>query len=338
MSSKRIIPFFPDQNVPVPGIDGGASKQSPLLDQLREKINSLQYSLRTEQTYVDWVKKFMAFLGARRAQDAGAAEIRAFLTRLAAEQNVAAATQNQALNALSFLYEKVLQKNIGPIDGFSRAQKAERQPLVLSREEVRRVIDALEGPFRLMGLLLYGSGLRLMELVRLRVRDVDFMRNQILVRDAQGDAERTAPLPGAARVDLEAHLARVKRQHEMDLAQGHGSADLPVAVGKAAPAVARGWEWQFLFPSKTLSSEGTRRHIHETTLQTAVKKAVRRAGLGKPATVHTFRHSFATHLLEAGYDIRTVQELLGHKDVSTTMVYTHVLNSGARGVRSPADF
>lgn len=344
MASNRIIPFFPNQRVPIQGLDAEPARSPALLDQAREKIRNLQYSLRTEQTYLDWVKRYLSFTqGKRNPKDTGAAEVRAFLTHLAVDQNVAAATQNQALNALLFLYKHVFQKDLGEIGEFDRAEKAERRPLVLSPEEARKVIDSLEGRLRLMGLLLYGTGLRLMELVRLRVRDVDFSLNQIIVRDGRGEKGRATILPRAGRSELEEHLAQVKRTHEMDLAEGNGSVGLPPAVEKKNPAAAKDWGWQYVFPSKSLTEDpGTgllrRHHIHETTLQTAVKKAVRRAGLEKPATVHTFRHSFATHLLEAGYDVRTVQELLGHKAVSTTMVYTRVLSGAVRGVRSPADF
>lgn len=344
MASSQIIPFLPNQGVPIPDLDPSPSQPPRLLDQMRERIRTLHYSIRTEHSYVDWVKRYIWFYkGKRHPKDMGAAEVRAFLTHLAVDLNVAAATQNQALNALVFLYKQVLQKDLGDIGSFDRAKKAERRPLVMSRDEARRVIDSLEGRFRLMGVLLYGTGLRLMELVRLRVKDVDFQLNQIVVRDGKGEKDRATMLPQAARLELEAHLARVKRQHEMDLAEGHGTVWLPYALDRKYPNAGKEWGWQYVFPSKSLSEDPRsgvvrRHHIHETTLQTAVKKAVRQAGLTKPATVHTFRHSFATHLLEAGYDIRTVQELLGHKDVSTTMVYTHVLNSGARGVRSPADF
>lgn len=344
MASTQIIPFLPNQRVPIPDLGPTPSHPPRLLDQMRERIRTLHYSIRTEHSYVDWVKRYIWFYkGKRHPKDMGAAEVRAFLTHLAVNLNVAAATQNQALNALVFLYKQVLQKDLGDIGSFDRAKKAERRPLVMSRDEVRKVIDSLEGRFRLMGVLLYGTGLRLMELVRLRVKDVDFQLNQIVVRDGKGEKDRVTMLPQASRGELETHLARVKRLHEMDLAEGHGAVWLPHALERKYPQAAKDWGWQYVFPSKSLSEDPRsgvvrRHHIHETTLQTAVKKAVRLAGLTKPATVHTFRHSFATHLLEAGYDIRTVQELLGHKDVSTTMVYTHVLNSGAKGVRSPADF
>lgn len=343
MAPARIIPFLPNQRVPIQGLESEPVRAPQLLDQAREKIRTLQYSLRTEQAYLDWVKRYLLFTqGKRSPKDMGSAEVRAFLTHLAVDQKVAAATQNQALNALLFLHKRVLQKDLGDIGDFDRAPKAERRPLVLSPEETRNVIDCLEGRFRLMGVLLYGTGLRLMELVRLRVRDVDFQLNQINVRDGKGEKERVTMLPRTSRAELETHLAQVKRLHEMDLAEGNGAVELPPAMEQKHPTAVKDWEWQYVFPSKSLSQDNRgvirRHHIHETTLQTAVKKAVRRAGLGKPATVHTFRHSFATHLLEAGYDVRTVQELLGHKALSTTMVYTRVLNNGVKGVRSPADF
>jgi integron integrase len=344
MASGQIIPFLPNQQVPIPNLENSPSNPPRLLDQMRERIRTLHYSIRTEHTYVDWVKRYIWFYkGKRHPKDMGVAEVRAFLTHLAVELNVAAATQNQALNAIVFLYKQVLKKDLGDIGEFDRAKQPQRRPLVMSREEARKVIECLEGRFRLMGVLLYGTGLRLMELVRLRVKDVDFQLNQIIVRDGKGEKDRVTMLPQASRPELESHLARVKRLHEMDLAQGKGAVWLPHALERKYPGAAKEWGWQYVFPSKSLSEDPRsgvvrRHHIHETTLQTAVKKAVRLAGLTKPATVHTFRHSFATHLLEAGYDIRTVQELLGHKAVSTTMVYTRVLNSGAKGVRSPADF
>jgi len=280
----------------------------------------------------------------------GAAEIEAFLTHWAVNQNVAASTQNQALSALLFLYREVLHKDLDcPIDAV-RAKRPKRLPTVLTKEETRKVLGCLSGTHQLMAKLLYGSGLRLMECVRLRVKDVDFAQRQIIVRDGKGMKDRVTMLPDSLVVPLQEHLQRVKRLHEQDLAQGYGSVYLPFALERKCPNANREWIWQYVFPATKVSRDPRsgavrRHHLDESGLQKAVRKAARLAGLPKRVTCHTFRHTFATHLLEAcpelsrrgGYDIRTVQELLGHKDVRTTMIYTHVLNRGGLAVRSPLD-
>jgi integron integrase len=309
---------------------------------MKDIIRLKHYSIRTEQSYVDWAKRYIFFHGKKHPKDMGGAEVGAFLTHLAIQRKVSASTQNQALNALVFLYKQVLNMELGPIGDAVRAKPLDRRPLVMSRQEVERVISHVEGPSRLPAELLYGTGMRLMECLRLRVKDIDFDMNQVMVRDGKGGKDRVTMLPKILRPVLERHLAGVKAMHERDLAEGNGRVYLPNALAEKYPNADREWGWQYVFPARGLSKDPRtgverRHHLHETTLQSAVKRAVRMAGLTKPASVHTFRHSFATHLLEAGYDIRTVQELLGHKDVSTTMIYTHVLNQGARGVRSPLD-
>jgi integron integrase len=272
----------------------------------------------------------------------GAAEITQFLSSLAVERNVAASTQNQALSALLFLYRQVLEQELPWLDGVVRAKRAERLPVVLTREEVCAILRGLQGPPRLMAVLLYGAGLRLLECARLRVKDVDFATNQIVVRAGKGDRDRMTMLPGALKVDLARHLEFVRTQHETDLRRGAGWVELPWALARKYPNAGREWAWQWVFPATRIyvdrvTSQRRRHHLHESVLQRAVKEAIRRAGIAKRASCHTFRHSFATHLLEDGHDIRTVQELLGHRDVSTTMIYTHVLNRGPAGVRSPVD-
>ncbi|HZT78759.1 MAG TPA: integron integrase [Gemmataceae bacterium] len=313
-----------------------------LLDRLREAIRVRHYSLRTEEAYVAWVTRYIYFHGVRHPAEMGAAEINAFLTHLAVEGHVSASTQNQAFSALLFLYQKVLEVDPGRIAGVVRANRPRRLPVVLTRDEVRLVFAFLDGLPRLICMLLYGSGLRLLEGLRLRVKDLDFARGEILVRDGKGHKDRVTLLPGSAQAPLQAHLIGVRELHARDLAEGYGRVWMPDALGRKYPHADREWGWQYVFPSAVRSTdprsgEVRRHHYHEGTVQRAVKEAVRRAGLTKPASCHTFRHSFATHLLEEGYDIRTVQELLGHEDVSTTMVYTHVLNRGGKAVRSPID-
>jgi integron integrase len=313
-----------------------------LLDQVREAIQRRHYSLRTEKAYVQWIKRFIIFHKKRHPVDMGEVEIGEFLSHLASEAHVSASTQNQALNALLFLYREVLEKPIGYINGVVRAKRPGRLPVVLTRQEVRALFGRLEGTEWLMAMLLYGAGLRLMECLRLRVKDIDFFSNQITVRAGKGDKDRVTVLPAAALEPLRKHLEGVKMQYQRDRERGLGGASLPNALEKKYPNAAKEWGWQFVFPASKFSvdprSGKTRRHhLHESVLQKAVKEACRQAGLSKHAGCHTFRHSFATHLLEDGYDIRTVQELLGHADVRTTMIYTHVLNRGGRGVFSPAD-
>ena len=313
-----------------------------LLDQVRGKIRLKHYSIRTEQAYVDWIKRFILFFDKQHPRDLGAAEVEAFLTHLAVVGKVAAATQNQAKSALLFLYKEVLEAELPWLDDIEKAKTPKRLPVVLTWEEVQAVLSQLESTNWLVASLLYGAGLRILEALRLRVKDVDFSRKEIVVRDGKGFKDRVTMLPTALIADLQTHLVRVKALHGQDLQAGYGSVYLPNALERKYPSAQRDWGWQYIFPSARLSvdprsGEVRRHHVQDQAVQRAVKQAVRVAGLAKPATPHTFRHSFATHLLESGYDIRTVQELLGHADVSTTMIYTHVLNKGGRGVASPLD-
>jgi len=326
------------------GIPPGNPK---LLDQVRDVIRRKHYSIRTEQTYTEWIRRFILFHGKRHPSEMGESEVTSFLTSLAREGNVAASTQNQALSALLFLYKEVLKQQIGWLDNVERAKKPARLPVVLTRDEVHKIFAHLHGMHRLMAGLLYGSGLRLMECVRLRVKDIDFGYLRITVRDGKGAKDRVTMLPTNLAAPLERHLRKVRIQHEEDLEAGFGSVYLPTALERKLPNAQKEWCWQYVFPSVRLSLDPRakgdrepvkrRHHVEEGALQIAVKKAVRAADVNKAASCHTLRHSFATHLLENGYDIRTVQELLGHKDVSTTMIYTHVLNRPGIGVRSPLD-
>jgi integron integrase len=313
-----------------------------LLDQVRNTIRLKQYSIRTEQAYIDWIKRFIFFHGKRHPNDLAEEEVAQFLTHLARDLDVAPSTQNQALSALLFLYKEVLKHEIGWLEKVERAKKPPKLPVVLSRAEVRQIFAHLHGVPKLMAGLLYGSGLRLMECVRLRVKDIDFSLGQITVRDAKGGKDRITMLPLNLAEPLRRHVLRVKAQHDQDLEDGFGSVHLPFALNRKFPNVALEWAWQYVFPSSRLSidprgGKKQRHHIAEGILQNALKKAVEAAGIVKRANCHSMRHSFATHLLERGYDIRTVQELLGHKDVSTTMIYTHVLNRPGIGVNSPLD-
>ncbi len=313
-----------------------------LLDQVREVIRFKHYSIRTEDAYVQWIKRFIFFHGKRHPREMGATEIEAFLTDLAVRGKVAASTQNQALNALVFLYQKVLHIELGEFSA-ERARRPDRLPVVLTKAETANLLAAMKpGTIGLMARLLYGTGMRLMECVRLRVKDLLFEENQILVRDGKGFKDRVTLLPSSVKAELAAHLERVKLLHQSDLKAGAGEVYLPYALARKYPQAAREWGWQYVFPAIHLSpdprSGKTRRHhASETSLQRAVKEAVRLAGIVKPASCHSLRHSFATRLLESGYDIRTVQELLGHKDVSTTQIYTHVMQKPGLGVRSPLD-
>jgi integron integrase len=313
-----------------------------LLDQLREVLRLKHYSYRTEQAYVDWVRRFILFHDKRHPAEMGAPEIQAFLAHLAVEGNVSASTQNQALSALLFLYREVLHKEIDPVL-LPSAKRPQRLPTVLTRDEVRRLLNYLDGVYKLMAQLLYGSGLRLMECVRLRIQDVDFEYRTITVRDGKGEKDRIVPLPETVIPELRRQIERVRLLHEEDLAAGYGEVYLPDALERKYPNAAREFIWQYLFPAAQhsvdpRSGKVRRHHIDPSGLQRAVKQAAREAGIPKRVTPHTLRHSFATHLLQAGYDIRTVQELLGHKDVRTTMIYTHVLQRGGLAVRSPLDF
>jgi integron integrase len=332
-----IIPFKPKIVFPE-----SQPKSPKLLDRVRELIRVKHYSNRTEKTYVDWIKRFLRFHGMRHPKDMGAKEIGAFLSHLALQRNVAASTQNQAFNALIFLYKQVLKIEVGELKDITRAKGPGRLPTVLTKPEVFRLIAGLNGTYRLMGETLYGTGLRVMELLRLRVKDIDFDRNQIIVRRGKGEKDRITVLPQAVKAKLRDHLERIKLLHEADLKTGHGSVYLPFALKEKYPNLDREWGWQYAFPSKSLSSDprsGTvrRHHVNERGIQSAVKQAVRLANINKHVGVHTLRHSFATHLLESGTDIRTVQELLGHKHVQTTMIYTHVLNRPGISVKSPLD-
>jgi integron integrase len=313
-----------------------------LLDRLREAIRMRHYSRRTEKAYVGWVRRFVLFHGKRHPREMARAEVTAFLSHLAIQGRVSASTQNQALSALLFLYAQVLNQDIGWLADLVRAKRPARVPAVLTREEVRAVIEKLEGTEHLMASLLYGAGLRLLECCRLRVKDVDLERGEIVVRDGKGARDRVTMLPVRLVPALVAQLERVRAQHARDLAVGSGSVELPLALERKYPRAPYEIGWQWVFPATrfyTDAGSGCRRrhHLHESVLQRAMRGAVRSAGILKPASCHTLRHSFATHLLENGYDIRTIQELLGHRDVSTTMIYTHVLNRGGRGVRSPLD-
>jgi integron integrase len=316
--------------------------EKKLRDQVRDISRLRHLSARTEEAYWNWIKRFILFHRKRHPRELGSEEITGFLTHLAVDGRVAASTQNQAFNALLFLYRQVLKLDMPDIKGAVRARQPRKLPVVLTREETEAVIARLDHTNRLIASLLYGSGLRLMEAIRLRVKDVDFERGEIIVRDGKGEQDRMTMLPQSVHPTLAAHLDGVKRLHEQDVKAGYGEVYLPYALERKYKNAGREFRWQYVFPDSKLSNDprtGKRRrhHVLEQNVQRAVKKAVKEAGINKNATCHTFRHSFATHVLEAGYDIRTVQELLGHKDVRTTMIYTHVLNRGGRGVRSPLD-
>ncbi len=313
-----------------------------LLTQVRQAIRVRHYSRQTERAYVQWVVRFVEFHGRRHPRELGAAAVTAFLTHLAEREQLAAASQNQAAAALAFLYVQVLGVSLDDLGEIVRAKERQRVPVVLTRDEVRRVLGHLVGVNHLVALLLYGSGLRLLEALRLRVKDLDFERGEIRVREAKGGKARVTMLAAVAREPLQRHLERVQGVHGRDLAEGAGAVRLPGALHRKYPGAVRDWVWQWVFPASRRHRDAAdgfsgRHHWHESAVQRAVRAAVRAAGVPKHATCHTLRHSFATHLLEAGYDIRTVQELLGHHDVRTTMIYTHVLNRGGLGVRSPAD-
>jgi integron integrase len=313
-----------------------------LLDQVRQAIRARHYSPRTEESYVTWIKRFILFHGKRHPLELGETEINEFLTDLAANKRVSASTQNQALSTLLFLYQNVLDKTLEWINPAVRAKKPTRLPVVLTRREVRAVLDLMDGAPKLIATVLYGAGLRLTECLQLRFKDIDFTTNQILVREGKGQKDRITTLPASVKEPLLAHLRQVWTLHQRDLREGAGRVKLPFALARKYPNADREWAWQWVFPAPTryFDTEARmerRHHLHETAVQKAMKLAVHRARIGKLATPHTLRHSFATHLLEDGYDIRTIQELLGHKDLNTTMIYTHVLNRGGRGVRSPAD-
>ncbi|HMF57769.1 MAG TPA: integron integrase [Pyrinomonadaceae bacterium] len=315
---------------------------SKLLDRTRDLMRTRHLSIRTEEAYLAWIKQYIIFHHKQHPAKLGAKDVSAFLSHLAVDQHVSASTQNQALSAILFLYRDVLELEIDWVSDVIRAQKPKRLPLVFTKQEAQAALLHLSDTPWLMASLLYGSGLRLMECIRLRVQDIDFGRFQVNVRNGKGGKDRVSVLPDSLVDPLKRHLTRVKALHERDIEEGFGSVYLPFALARKYPKAERDWVWQYLFPSSKRSRDPRtgkerRHHISESVLQRAVKSAIRRAGINKAGSCHTFRHSFATHLLEAGYDIRTVQELLGHSDVSTTMIYTHVLNRGGRGVRSPLD-
>ena len=329
---------------PGPGAGTEPPTGSPpkLLDRVRAAIRLLHYSRRTEETYCQWIRRFILFHHKRHPLEMGAPEVTAFLTDLAVNGQVSSSTQNQAFSALLFLYEKVLDRPLDRIADVVRARRSRRLPVVLTRAEVQAVLAELSGTPHLVGTLLYGSGLRLLEALRIRVKDLDFARREILVREGKGNKDRVTLLPEIVRGPLTAHLRQVRSLHEHDLSEGNGRVYLPEALARKYPQADRQWCWQYVFPARVRSVDPRsgiyrRHHLEETVIQKAVREAVRRSGLAKRASCHTFRHSFATHLLEDGYDIRTVQELLGHSDVRTTMIDTHVLNRGGKAVRSPAD-
>ncbi len=319
-------------------------KQKPkkLLDRTRDAIRVKHYSYRTEQTYVDWIERYIRFHQLRHPAEMNVPEIEAFLTYLAVERNVSPSTQNQALSALLFLYRYVLNLELTDRIDAVRAKKEKHLPTVLTKEEVRQVIDRMSGLHQLMAQLLYGSGMRLMEDMRLRVKDIEFAQHQITVRDTKGNEDRVTMLPQRVILPLQEHLVEVKKMHELALANGYGTVEMPYALARKYPNAESEWMWQYVFPARKPSVDPRsgiirRHHLDESVIQKAVRRAAQQTNITKHVTPHIFRHCFATHLLEAGYDIRTVQELLGHKDVKTTQIYTHVLNKGPMGVQSPLD-
>jgi len=317
-------------------------KPPKLLEQVIARLRVMHYSLSTEKVYVDWIKRFVWFHGKRHPKELGAAEVEAFLSHLAVERSVSASTQNQAKSALLFLYKEVLQMELPWLDNVTQAKVPKRLPVVMTQNEVKSVLARLDGTVWLICSLLYGSGLRIMECLRLRVKDVDFERCEILVREGKGFKDRITMLPASLVQPLKQQFERVKILHGDDLLKGYGDVFMPMSLDKKYPKAGKAWGWQYIFPSRNMSVDPRsgmvgRHHADDKTIQRAMKKAVIAAEVTKFATPHTFRHSFATHLLQTGYDIRTVQELLGHSDVSTTMIYTHVLNKGGKGVVSPLD-
>jgi len=313
-----------------------------LLDQVREELRKRHYSRRTEEAYVSWITRFIRFHHVHHPAEMGKTDVEAFLSHLAIDRKVTASTQNQALSAILFLYRDVLGRQLPWLDEVVRAKKPRRLPVVLTRQEIQRILARLRNEKWIAVMLMYGAGLRLLECLRLRVKDIDFSYRQIVVREGKGKRDRVTILPAAVESRLQHHLEEIAAIHRRDLKKGGGYVRLPGALARKSPEADRLWGWQWIFPAaRSFTDPGTgrcyRHHLHESAVQRAVKWASRRARIDKPVTCHTFRHSFATHLLEDGYDIRTIQELLGHKDVSTTMIYTHVLNRGGRSVRSPAD-
>ena len=323
-------------------VENATEHKSKFLEMVRGVTRRKHYSMRTEESYVDWIRRFILFHGKRHPSEMGEKEISEYLTHLAVKRKVAASTQNQAMNAIVFLYRDVLKKELGEFPEIEPAKRPKKIPTVLTFEEVRSLMARVDGMKWVMVSLLYGSGLRLMECVRLRVKDVDFGYKEIVVRDGKGAKDRVTPLPSQAKEPLERQLEKVKILHEEDLRAGFGEVYLPEALSRKYPTAGRAWGWQYVFPSAKRSvdprsGKERRHHLGEIVLQRVVREAARAAGIVKPVSPHTLRHSFATHLLQGGTDIRTVQELLGHKDVSTTMIYTHVLQLGGMGVKSPMD-
>jgi integron integrase len=326
-----------------PGSDPAKASVPPrLLDRVRVAIRTRQYSRRTEEAYVFWIRRHIVFHGKRHPSELGSPEVTTFLSDLAVRQHVSVSTQNQAFSALLFLYRVVLRQEIKGLDEIVRAKRSARIPLVLSRAEVGSILEKMRGTTALMASLMYGSGLRLLECARLRVKDLDFDRCEITVHDGKGRKDRVTILPSPLIGSLRAHLRRIQNQHAMDLKAGCGTVELPGRLRVKYPTAEREWAWQWVFPATRFyacaqTGQRRRHHLHESAVQRAFRSAVGQARVAKPASCHTLRHSFATHLLEAGYDVRTIQELLGHSDVSTTMIYTHVLNRGGRGVLSPLE-
>jgi len=328
---------------PDPGQTTGNPARAPrLLERVRAGLRARHYSPRTEKAYVGWIRRFILFHHKRHPEDMSGAEVGVYLSNLASEDKVSASTQNQALAALLFLYQQVLGRDLEWLGDLVHAKRPKHVPVVLSRHEAHDVLDRLHGPSWLVGALLYGGGLRLLEALRLRVKDLDLDRHEITVRRGKGQKDRRTVLPSALVEQIRTHLATVKAQHDADLTLGAGAVALPEALARKFPSAPREWIWQWVFPATRTyhdpaTGEVRRHHLHETVIQRAVRRAAITAHITKPVTPHTLRHSFATHMLEDGYDIRTIQELLGHRDVTTTMIYTHVLNRGACGVRSPLD-
>lgn len=325
-----------------PGLQPPAAQRPRLLEEVRRVLRVKHYSIRTEAAYVGWIRRFILCNGRRHPRELGAAEIERFLSSLAVEGQVAANTQNQALSALLFLYKEVLGSELPWLEGVTRAKRPQRLPTVLSRAEVQALLAQLDGRPWVLASLLYGTGLRLMEGLRLRVKDVDFARNEITVRNGKGGKDRRTVLPKSLVEPLQREMERARVLHEADLQDGFGAVHLPHALARKYPNANREFGWQYVFPSPKRSTDPLdgverRHHFDDGTLSRALKSACGRAGIVKPVSAHTLRHTFATHMIEAGYDIRTVQELLGHKDVATTQIYTHVLNRGAGGVLSPLD-
>jgi len=313
-----------------------------LINQVREVLRFKHYSIRTEQSYVDWIKRYIYFHNKQHPKNLSEQHITDFLTHLAVKRKVASSTQNQALCALVFLYREVLKMDLGEFSEITWAKRPEKLPVVFTQEEVKQILLQLNGTNWLMGQFLYGAGLRVMECVRLRIKDIDCGYNQIVVRDGKGKKDRVTMLPNIITDELQRHLLKVKKIHERDLTEGFGAVYLPYALERKYKNANRDWDWQYVFPATHRSTDPRssierRHHISESVPQRAIKQAIRNAGIHKAGSCHSLRHSFATHLLESGYDIRTVQELLGHKDVTTTMIYTHVLNRGGKGVQSPGD-